>query len=327
MKAVVITTSGDPRGVELREVPAPEPGFEQVRVRVRHAGVNRADLLQVLGHYPAPPGAPADIPGLEFAGEVETLGPGTTGTFQPGDRVFGIVGGGGNAEFVVVHERTLVLIPANLDWEQAGAVPEVFFTAFDALENQAGVKPGERILVHAVGGGVGTAAVQLARAMGCEVFGTSRTAGKLERARDLGLDHGIDTSTGEFAATVLGLTGGRGVHAIVDHLGASAMLGNIEALAIRGRLVLVGTLSGSKAEVPLSTVMRKRLSIVGTVLRSRPIEEKIALTRAFADRVVPWLASGRVRPVLDRVYPAEQVAEAHARMSANLGFGKILLAF
>ncbi len=327
MRAVVISRPGDPRGVEVREVPTPEPGFEQVRVRVKTSGVNRADLLQVLGHYPAPPGASQDIPGLEFAGEVDSLGPGTTDCYKHGDRVFGILGGGGNAEYAVAHERMLTRIPENLDWDQAGAVPEVFFTAFDSLENQGGATPGERVLIHAVGGGVGTAAVQLAHAMGCEVLGTSRTADKLGRARELGLDHGIDTSSGEFASKVLECTGGKGVHAIIDHLGASAMAGNLECLTHRGRLVLVGTLSGSKAEVPLGTLMRKRLTIVGTVLRARPLEEKIALTRTFADRVVPWLATGRIRPVLDRVYPAEQVAEAHARMSANLGFGKILLAF
>jgi NADPH:quinone reductase-like Zn-dependent oxidoreductase len=181
MKAVVITGTGGSEALELREIPAPEPRGDQVRVRVRAAGINRADLLQARGRYPAPPGVPADIPGLEFAGEVEALGPGVTGPLKVGDRVFGIVGGGGLAEAVVSHERMVVPIPENLDYEQAAAVPEVFLTAHDALETQAAVRPGERVLIHAVGGGVGSAAVQLAHAMGCTVFGTTRSAEKLRQ--------------------------------------------------------------------------------------------------------------------------------------------------
>ena len=183
MKAIVITRPGGSEVLEIREVPTPEPRGDQVRVRVRACGLNRADLMQCRGNYPAPPGSPADIPGLEFAGEVDALGPDVTGPLKVGDRVFGIVGGGGQAEYVVTHERMAVPIPANLDFDAAAAVPEVFVTAHDALETQAGVRPGERVLVHAVGSGVGSAAVQLAHAMGCTVFGTSRTASKLARGR------------------------------------------------------------------------------------------------------------------------------------------------
>ena len=182
MRAIVITGNGGPEVLEIRDVPTPEPRGEQVRVRVRACGLNRADLMQCRGMYPAPPGVPADIPGLEYAGEVDALGPDVTGPLKPGDRVFGIVGGGGQAEFVLTHERMAVPIPANLDFVEAAAVPEAFITAHDALLTQGRLDPGERVLIHAVGSGVGTAAVQIAHAMGCTVFGTSRTAAKLERA-------------------------------------------------------------------------------------------------------------------------------------------------
>src|SRR5918993_5018485 len=229
MRAVVIARQGGPEVLEVREVATPEPRGEQVRVRVRACGLNRADLMQSRGHYPAPPGVPPDIPGLEFAGEVEALGPDVTGPLRVGDRVFGIVGGGGMAEYVVSHERMVVPVPAGLDFEAAAAVPEVFLTAFDALDAQGRVKSGERVLIHAVGGGVGSAAVQVAHAMGCSVLGTSRTAEKLGRVAELGLDIGIETTRQDFAAVAREVTGGRGVDVVIDHLGASALAGNVEA--------------------------------------------------------------------------------------------------
>ncbi len=327
MRAIVIDGVGGPEVLNVREVPTPELGGDQVRVRVRAAGVNRADLMQARGQYPAPPGAPSDIPGLEFAGEVDALGPGAAGGLKVGDRVFGIVAGGGLAEYVTLSERMAVPIPANLDFEAAAAVPEVFITALDALDARAELKPGERVLIHAIGGGVGTAAVQLAHAMGCMVFGTSRTIGKLHRAADfgLGLDVPIDSAQVDFVEVVARETGGRGVHAVIDHLGGPAFEGNLAALGERGRLVLVGLLAGPMASVDLGLLMRKRITIVGTTLRSRPIEEKIAATRAFAERVVPWLARGIVRPVVDRAYPFEQVREAQERVRSNMGFGKVIL--
>lgn len=327
MRAIVITGVGGPEVLEVREVPTPEPAGDQVRVRVRAAGVNRADLLQARGQYPAPPGVPADIPGLEYAGEVDALGPGVTGGLKVGDRVFGIVGGGGLAEFVVVPERMAVPIPANLDFEAAAAVPEVFLTAIDALDARAGLKSGERVLIHAIGGGVGSAAVQLAHAMGCTVFGTSRTAGKLHRAADfgLGLDVPIDSARDDFVEVIARETRGEGVHVVVDHLGGPAFEGNVAALATLGRLVVVGLLAGPMATVDLATLMRKRITVVGTTLRARPVEEKVAATRMFAERVVPWLARGVVRPVVDRVYPFEAVREAQERVRSNLGFGKVIL--
>ncbi|HEV3163938.1 MAG TPA: zinc-binding dehydrogenase, partial [Isosphaeraceae bacterium] len=259
------------------------------------------------------------------AGEVVALGPGVTGALKINDRVFGIVGGGGYAEYLLTHERMAVPIPANLDFEAAAAVPEAFITAHDALETQGRLLSGERVLIHAVGGGVGSAAVQLAHAMGCTVFGTSRTLEKLADAKQLGLDVGIDTRHEDFAAIVKAHTNGEGVHVVIDHLGAPALTGNIGALAPLGRLVLVGLLGGSPTSVELGTLMHKRLTIVGTVLRSRPLEEKIAATRRFATQVVPWLERGVVRPVIDQVFSLEDARAAQERMASNLGFGKVVL--
>jgi NADPH:quinone reductase len=325
MRAVVITGSGGPEVLDVREVPTPEPRGDQIRVRVLAAGINRADLMQARGHYPAPPGAPADIPGLEYAGEVEALGHDCTGPLRVGDRVFGIVGGGGLAEAVVTHERLAVPIPDTLGFEAAAAVPEVFLTAHDALETRAGLRPGERVLIHAVGGGVGTAAAQLAHAMGCTVFGTSRTARKLEKAAALGLDVGIRSDEEDFAEVVQRRTAGAGVHAVIDHLGAPALSGNLAALAPLGRLVLVGLLGGSEAQIDLRMLLSKRITVVGTTLRARPLEEKIAATRRFAEQVVPWLQRGLVRPVVDRVFALEDVRAAVQRLASNEGFGKVIL--
>jgi NADPH:quinone reductase len=325
MRAIVIKGKGGSEVLDVREVPTPDPRGEQVRVRVRACGLNRADLMQARGMYPAPPGAPADIPGLEYAGEVDALGPDVTGPLKVGDRVFGIVGGGGQAEYLLTHERMAVPVPPNLDFIEAAAVPEAFITAHDALIAQGRLDPGGRVLIHAVGSGVGTAAVQVAHALGCTTFGTSRTAAKLERARGLGLDHGIDTSTEDFAAAVRSRTDGAGVEVVIDFLGGPALAGNMTALTTRGRLVLVGLLGGHTAPFDLNLMLRKRLTIVGTTLRARPLEEKIAATRRFADQVVPWLARGLVRPVVDSVFALDDVRDAQARMESNEVFGKVIL--
>jgi len=325
MKAIVITRTGGADVLEVREVPTPEPQGDQIRVRVRACGLNRADLMQCRGKYPAPKGVPSDIPGLEYAGVVDALGPGCTGPLRVGDRVFGIVSGGGEAEYVVTHERMAVVIPENLDFEQAAAVPEAFLTAHDALETQGEARPGETVLIHAVGSGVGTAALQIARAMGCTVIGTSRTADKLHLAEELGLDVGIDSTLGDFAENVLAYTRGAGADVILDLVGAPVWEANLRALRVRGRLVVVGLLGGGMATVDLRTLMDKRARVVGTILRGRPLEEKIAATQRFAARVVPWLERGLVRPVVDRVFPFEDVRTAEQRLEANLGFGKIVL--
>lgn len=325
MKAIVITGTGGVDVLEVREVPTPEPQGDQIRVRVRACGLNRADLMQCRGKYPAPRGAPANIPGLEYAGEVDVVGPGCSGPLKLGDRVFGIVSGGGQAEYLVTHERLAVAIPEALTFEEAAAVPEVFLTAHDALETQGEAKPGETVLIHAVGSGVGTAALQIARAMGCTVIGTSRTAEKLQKAGKLGLDVGIESTRGDFAADVLAFTGGSGADVIIDIIGAPVWEANLRALAVRGRLVVIGLLGGGTTTIDLRSLMNKRAHVIGTTMRARPLEERIAVTRRFARRVVPWLERGLVRPVVDRVFPFAEVRAAEQRLEANLGFGKVVL--
>jgi putative PIG3 family NAD(P)H quinone oxidoreductase len=327
MKAVIITKHGGAEGLEVREVDRPPlPTADRVRVRVRAAGLNRADILQRLGHYPAPSGYPQNIPGLEFAGEVEQIGD-EVRTWKQGQRVFGLTGGGAQAEFVVVPENHLAEIPANLDWAEAAAVPEVFITAHDALFTRANLRPGETMLVHAAGSGVGTASIQLARAAGAMVFGTSRTADKLERAKEFGLNGAvvINDDPGVLVEAVKDWTGGRGINVVVDLVGAKYLEANLTALARKGRLVLVSTTGGAEAMLDLSTVMSKRLTIVGTMLRARSAEEKATATRLFAEEVVPLLAAGTIKPVVDRVYKLEEVREAHTRMESNESFGKIVL--
>jgi NADPH2:quinone reductase len=325
MKAIVITGTGGPEVLEIAQRPLPEPEGNQLRIRVRACGLNRADLMQCRGLYPAPPGAPADIPGLEFAGEVDALGPDVVGTAKQGDRVFGIVAGGGQAEFVLTHERLAVPIPSDFGFVEAAAVPEAFLTAHDALLTQGRLAPGERVLVHAAGSGVGTAAVQLAHAMGCLVMGTSRTADKLERLKPLGLDHGIDVSGADFVESVRGLTASEGVNVVIDLLGGSVLAGSLQVLALQGRLVLVGLLAGASAALDLNQLLRKRLTIVGTTLRARPLEEKIAATRRFAGQVVPWLERKLARPVVDSVFEFEDFRAAQIRLHSNDAFGKVIL--
>ena len=326
MKAIVITRPGGPEVLLQEDRPVPEPGPGEIRVRVHASALNRADLLQRRGRYPAPPGAPADVPGLEYAGDVDAVGPGA-GLWAVGNRVMGIVGGGGHAEYVVVHEREAIRIPQNLGFEEAAAVPEAFLTSYDALFRQLDVKAGERVLIHAVGSGVGTAALQLARAAGAEVLGTSRSAGKLERARELGLETGIDTSREDLAEAVNQATYGSGVHALLDLVGGKLLEASLRVLALRGRAVVVGTTAGTTAEIDLGLLLRRRIHIFGTVLRSRPLEEKIALAREFSGAVLPLVSSARIRPVVDTVYPFAEIRKAHERMEANDTFGKIVLAW
>lgn len=324
MNAVVVEEPGGPEVLRLRRVPRPEPGRGEVLVRVTASGVNRADLLQRMGRYPAPEGYPPDIPGLEYAGVVEAVGE-EVGTVAPGDRVMGITGGGGYAEYVTVPASTAVPVPDGLDLLEAGAVPEVFMTAFDAVFLQEGLAAGETLLVHAVGSGVGTAALQLAVAAGATVIGTSRTADKLERAGALGLHHAVEGGDADWPDRVLDLTDGRGVDVILDLVGGPYLAGNQRVLAPRGRHIVVGVPGGTTATIDLRALMGRRGSIRGTVLRARPLDEKAALARAFEERVTPLLADGRVRPVIDRFVPARDAAAAHRAMEANENFGKILL--
>lgn len=324
MRAIRIVEPGGPEVLRMTEVPRPEPGPSEIRVRVRAAGVNRAEILQRRGHYPAPPGWPADVPGLEFAGEVEAVGERVT-AWKAGDRVMGLVGGGGYAEFVVVHEREAVPVPEPLSWEEAAAIPEVFVTAHDALFTRGRLRMGEAVLIHAVGSGVGTAAVQLARAAGATVLGTSRTEWKLERARELGLAIPIPAGGHEFADDVLDATGGRGADVILDLVGAGYLPRNLKCVALLGRIVVVGLTGGAFAEIDLGVLLRKRVTLVGTSLRSRPLEEKVAAVQAFARHALPLFADGRIRPVIDEVFPISNAAGAHRRMEADRNFGKIVL--
>ena len=310
--------------LEEQRRPTPEPGAGQIRVRVLASAMNRADIAQRGGRYPAPPGAPPDVPGLEYAGEVDAVGDGAT-LWARGSRVMGIVGGGGHAEYVCVHEREALAVPPELSWEDAAAIPEVFLIAYDALFRQLAVQVGEGVLVHAVGSGVGTAALQLASLAGATVLGTSRLAGKLARARDLGLDVAIDASDGDWAAAVERASAPHGVSAVLDLVGGGYLAGNLRVLAPRGRLIVVGITAGARAELDLGTLLRKRLRVAGTVLRARPLEEKIALTREFAARVLPLFASRRLRPVVDRVLAFSEVRDAHALMESDATFGKIVL--
>ncbi len=330
MRAAVITAPGGPDvlHIQQRPVPALSGPNHTVRVRVVGSALNRADLIQRAGHYPAPPGVPSDIPGLEFAGEVAALAPGVT-RWQIGDRVFGLVPGGAHAEYLTTHEDTLARVPDTLDLHTAGALPEACITAHDALR-QARFAPGDRVLVHAVGSGVGLAAVQLVRALGGIPFGTARNAEKLTHATALGLETGFvpDTSADghpSFADAVLAATDGRGVDIVLDLVGGRYVHEGVRSLAHRGRLVLIGLLAGRESPLDLSRVLARRLQITGTVLRARPLEERIAFTQAFAQEVVPLLADGRVRANIERSFALDEIAEAHALLGSNETTGKLAL--
>ena len=327
MRAVVINRFGGPEVLEIQDVPKPQPGPEEVLVHVRGTALNRADLLQRQGRYAAPAGAAQNIPGLEFAGEVTQLGTNSQ-RWHEGDRVMGIIGGGAHAEFVTTHQDAVVAVPANLEWSAAGAVPEVFITAHDALQ-QAGFKAGDNVLVHAVGSGVGLAATQLVRALGGRTFGTSRTPDKIERAKSFGLESGYTvpqpsalTGLSDFAKSV---TGGSGFDVVLDLNGGPYFAASLEAMALRGRIVLIGGVAGGKTEVDLYQILGKRLHVIGTVLRARSLQEKIAITAAFAREVVPLLAQGSIKPVIDSVFPIEQIQDAHRRLESNETFGKVVL--
>ncbi|HXG36947.1 MAG TPA: NAD(P)H-quinone oxidoreductase [Dehalococcoidia bacterium] len=324
MRAVVVTQPGGPEVLKLTEMDDPQPGPGEVVVDVKAAGVNRADAVQRRGNYPLPPGIRADILGLEAAGVVSACGEGVQ-DWAPGDRVFALLSGEGYAEKVCVPAGMLLPIPTNLDFVEAAGIAEVYYTAFDALFNQAALQPGESVLVHAVGSGVGTAAVQLAHNIGARTFGTAGSAEKLEKARSLGLDVGVYYREVDFLEVVMAETKSKGVDVILDLVGASYWERNLKALAMLGRMVLIGTVGGTEVTTRTSDIMRKRLRIFGTLLRGRPLEEKLTLTRQFREQVLPLLASGDLRAVIDRSFPLEQAAEAHRYLEENRNFGKIVL--
>jgi putative PIG3 family NAD(P)H quinone oxidoreductase len=325
MKAIVIPQPGEPDVLQYRDVPDPAPGPEDLLVRVRAAALNRADLLQRRGGYPQPGPKPEfEIPGLEFAGEVIQAGARVEG-FVAGDRVMGLLAGGGYAEQVVIHHRVAMKVPANLSWAEAGATPEVYITAHDALR-QCDFQAGESVLVHAAGSGVGVAAIQIAKMLGASlVAGTAGSDEKLALARGLGLDLGINYRTQDFADEVQKATGGRGVDVIIDVIGADYWERNLRSLALKGRIILVGLMSGATTPANLGMLLAKRASVRGTTLRARPLEEKAAATRAFEKSVLPHIASGRIKVVVDRTFPLAEAAEAHRYMESNANFGKIVL--
>ena len=318
MKAVVFTGAGGNEVVSFEERPDPEPGAEDVLVRVSFAGLNPADLVQRAGRYPAPPGSPQDVPGLEVAGTVERCGA-RVSSWRPGDRVFGLVGGGGLADRVLAHERCVARVPDRLDEPGAAAVPEAFLTAHDAVFTQAGLRPGETLLVHGAAGGVGTAAVQLGVAVGAHVVATVRSRNVEDAVAALGAeivrDEDFPTGMSASADVILELVGG--VH----------FPANFDVLARRGRIVIVSVAGGNEIELALVALMQKRATIAGTVLRSRSLDEKAAAVRAFGREVVPGLASGRLRPVVDSVYPAAEVTTAFDRLEEHGKLGKVLLEF
>jgi len=325
MKAVVIPTYGDPDVLKLQDVPDPACGSEDLLIGVRATALNRADLLQRRGLYPQPGPTPAyEIPGLEFAGEVLEAGERAIG-FARGDRVMGILAGGGYAEKIVTHHRLVARVPEKLSWHEAAAVPEAFITAHDAL-SQCELRAGESVLVHAAGSGVGLAAVQVAKAMGAvPVFGTASSDDKLRTALGLGLDVGIAYRSKDFQEEIARARGGAGVDVIVDFIGASYLERNIASLATLGRLIVIGLLGGITGDLNLGFLLNKRLRVLGTVLRSRPLEEKALATRAFEKSVVPHLESGRLKAVVDRVFPLADAIEAHRYMETNANVGKIVL--
>jgi putative PIG3 family NAD(P)H quinone oxidoreductase len=324
MRAIVIEDGK----LALRDVAKASLAPSHVRIRVRAAGVNRADLLQRRGMYPAPPDAPADIPGLEIAGEI-TEAASDVREHAVGDRVFAVVSGGGYAEEVVAHARTVARLPSLLDFAEGAATPEAFVTAYDAMVVQADLSAGDVVLVHAVGSGVGTAAVQIARAIGARSIGTARTPEKLARAKELGLAEGIvpegDANAPRFAERVRSATGGRGADVALDLVGGAYVPETLASLVERGRAMLVGLVAGARAEIDLALVLRRRLRLQGTVLRARPLEEKILAAQLLAMRISPLLASGALVPVVDRTYPLEQAAEAMDYVASNAGFGKVVL--
>ena len=311
MRAATISDAS----LDVRDHPDPEPGAGEVLVRVRAAGLNGADILQRKGGYPAPPGAPQDIPGLELAGEVAALGAGA-GRFAEGDRVMAIVGGGGQAEYAVVHERQLMPVPDALDWPAAGGTPEVFTTAHDAIFTQGGLKPGERLLVHGAAGGVGTAAVQLGRTAGAHVTATVRNAGNRVEVERLGADAVIDPEGFEEHGPF---------DVVLELVGAPNLPQNLKALATLGRIVVIGVGAGFKAEVNLLALMGKRATLRASTLRARPLEEKALTARRVEQHVLPLFARGELQVPVAQTFPLDRVTDAYDAFTAGGKVGKIVL--
>ncbi len=328
MKAVWVKEFGGAKNLEIREVEdLPKPKEIEVLVRVKTSALNRADILQRRGFYAAPKGFPERILGLEFAGEVAEIGDAAK-HFKIGERVFGITAGGAQAEFLLTDESLLAKIPGNLNFLEAATIPEAFITAHDAIFTLGNLQAGETLLIHAVGSGVGLAALQLAKANNLKVFGTSRTKEKLEKCREFGLDEAILTDGNiNFAEIIKEKTDGKGVDVILDLVGASFFAENLESLALKGRLILVGLTGGAAAKFNLGMALAKRAKIIGTVLRPRSTSEKAEATAKFVKDVLPLIETGKIKPNLDKVFSVEDIKEAHEYLESNQSFGKVVLEF
>ena len=323
MRAVVITEPGEPEVLRWLEVPDPEPGPGEVVIEVAASGVNRADLMQREGHYPPPPGAPP-YPGLECSGRIRAVGEGVTG-WQPGDQVCALLAGGGYAEQVVVPAGQLLPAPGQLDITLAAAFPETVCTVYSNVFQLAGLTSGETLLVHGGSSGIGTTAIQLGKAFGARVACTAGSAQKLARCRELGADVAINYREEDFVAAVKEATGGAGADVILDIMGASYLARNLDALAVNGRLAIIGRQGGSRAEIDLGVLQGKRASVYATTLRARPAAEKAEVVAAVRDNVWPLIGTGRLAAIIDRELPMSQAPQAHRAMSASEHIGKILL--
>ena len=319
----MLAEHGGPEVLVIRDVPDPVPGPEEVLVRVHATALNRADLLQRMGMYPNPFPSEAEIPGLEFAGTVESCGPRVT-MWQPGDKVMGIVSGGAYAEKLVLPERQAMAVPAGMDLADAAAIPEVFITAWDALVLQGGLTSGRWAMVHAGASGVGTAAIQICRAIGARVIVTC-SAGKVQACSDLGAEVVVDYGSRDFVEAAREATGGAGVDVILDVVGGDYVERNVAALAVKGRIIQVGVMAGKPVPFNVGALLGKRATITGTVLRARPLEEKIAVSRRFASEMLPLFGNGSLRPVVDSTYPLESIGDAHVHMASNANVGKIVV--
>lgn len=324
MRAIVIEEYGDPEVLQVREIPDPVPGPEEVVVDIAATALNRADLLQRRGRYPEPgPPREHEVPGMEFSGTVAQIGERVM-DWSVGDRVMAIVGGGSHAERIAVHERQLMRVPESMDLIEAAAVPEVGITAHDALVVQGGLRPGGWALVHAGASGVGSFAVQLCRAIGARSVATTSTA-KVEAVRSLGADVVVDRHEQDFVDAVREATGGAGVNTVLDVVGGDYLGRNLRSLASGGTIVQVGVLAGARPEIELGLLMGLRAHLIGTLLRSRPLEEKVAASRRFAAEVLPLLERGLIEPVVDRRFPLEEIADAHRHLESDTSVGKVLI--
>ena len=322
MRAVVLHAHGGPEVLTIEEVPDPVPGPDEVVVDIAATAINRADLLQRMGAYPDPRGSTPEIPGLEFAGTVSAVGS-RVRLWSIGDRVMGIEAGGAYAERIATHERQLLAVPANLDLHEAAAVPEVFLTAWDALVVQGGLTSGRWALVHAGASGVGTASIQIAKAIGARIAVTC-SAGKADAVRALGADVVLERSPHDWLAEARAEVP-QGFDTILDVVGGEEINRNLTAVAPRGSIVQVGLMGGGSTSVEVGLLMAKRATWIGTTLRARPIEEKVAITRRFAAEMLPLFESGVLHPVIDSTYAFDAIADAHRHMAANANTGKIVV--